>query len=140
MFRNIFCLSKHKYPVTTRPFSAIPKWNKHKQHLIGGASLCNSSSSSDCINTFLLTQFQYQPYRGKKDDSNLSALFKPVPVKTNPDDISIGAELTGKLNKSDLLKILNKFTQKREIKLLCIENGLDSKYTFLLRDITLLKK
>lgn len=63
--------------------------------------------------------------RGKKDDSTLSALFKPVPVKPSPDDINIGAELTGSLDKAELLKILNKFTQRREIKLLCIENGLD---------------
>lgn len=63
--------------------------------------------------------------RGKKDDSTLSALFKPVPVKPGPDDINIGAELTGRLDKAELMKILNKFTQRREIKLLCIENGLD---------------
>lgn len=74
-----------------------------------------------------------QQIRGKKDDANLSALFKPVPVKSNPDDISIGAELTGKLDKAELLKILNKFTQKRETKILCMENGLDSKcFGFLL--------
>ncbi|XP_059620953.1 ATP-dependent RNA helicase SUV3 homolog, mitochondrial [Phlebotomus argentipes] len=65
--------------------------------------------------------------RGKKDESssNLSALFKPVPVKSNPDDINIGAELTGNLDKAELLKVLNKFSQKREIKMLCTENGLD---------------
>ncbi|XP_055692792.1 ATP-dependent RNA helicase SUV3 homolog, mitochondrial [Lutzomyia longipalpis] len=66
--------------------------------------------------------------RGKKDDSssaNLSSLFKPVPVKSNPDDINIGAELTGTLDKAELLKVLNKFSQKREIKMLCTENGLD---------------
>lgn len=124
MLRNIFRLSKHKNPVTTRPFSVITKCNKHKQHLLGRSCTC---TSSDCINNFLLTHFQCQSHRGKKDDSNLSALFKPVPVKTSPDDISIGAELTEKLNKADLLKILNKFTQKREIKLLCMENGLDGK-------------
>lgn len=69
----------------------------------------------------------HQQYRGKKDEANLSALFKPVPVKSNPDDISVGAELTGKLDKGELLKVLNRFTQKRETKVLCMENGLDSK-------------
>lgn len=69
----------------------------------------------------------HQQYRGKKDEANLSALFKPVPVKSNPDDISVGAELTGKLDKGELLKVLNRFTQKRETKMLCMENGLDSK-------------
>lgn len=69
----------------------------------------------------------YEGYRGKKDDTNLSSLFKPVPVKPNPDDINVGAELTGNLNKSDLLKVLNKFYQKPEIRSLAMDNGLDSK-------------
>lgn len=64
--------------------------------------------------------------RFKKDD-NLSTLFVPVPVKPNPDDINVGAELTGRLNKGDLLKVLNRFYQKPEIKQLALENGLDSK-------------
>lgn len=77
--------------------------------------------------------WQQQQTRGRKDDANISALFKPVPVKSNPDDISVGAELTGKLNKAELLKVLNKFTQKREVKLLCFENGLDGKYQILFK-------
>lgn len=68
---------------------------------------------------------QYQQYRGKKDEAKVSSLFKPVPIQSNPDDINIGAELTGKLDKGELLKILNKFTQKSEIKLLCLEYGID---------------
>lgn len=66
--------------------------------------------------------------RFKKDD-NLSTLFVPVPVKPSPDDINVGAELTGRLNKGDLLKVLNRFYQKPEIKQLALENGLDSKIT-----------
>lgn len=73
---------------------------------------------------------QFQPFlipqRGKKDKSDISALFSPVPIKPSPDDINIGAELTGSLDKGELLKILNKFTQKKEIRMLCMENGLDS--------------
>lgn len=64
---------------------------------------------------------------GKKDDINLSSLFKPVSVKSCPDDINIGAELTGTIDKTELLKLLNKFTQKKEIRTLCIETGLDRK-------------
>lgn len=64
--------------------------------------------------------------RTKKDDSNFSALFKPVPIKTSSDDINIGAELAGNLDKAEVLKVLNKFSQKKEVKLLCSENGLDS--------------
>ncbi|CAH1988276.1 unnamed protein product [Acanthoscelides obtectus] len=69
--------------------------------------------------------FQFQ-IRGKKDDSSISSLFIPVQVKSTPDDINVGEELTGTLNKSDLLKVLNKFYQNREIKHLLMENGLDN--------------
>lgn len=67
----------------------------------------------------------YHQIRQKKDDSSLSSLFVPVPIKPNTDDINVGVELTGNLNKSDLLKVLNKFYQKKEVKALLIENGLD---------------
>ena len=70
----------------------------------------------------------YVPVRLKKSNSSVSSLFIPVPVKPNPDDINVGAELTGNLNKADLLKVLNKFYQKPEIKVLAMENGLDSRY------------
>lgn len=66
--------------------------------------------------------------RGKKDDVPLSTLFVPVAVKPNPDDINVGAELAGTLNKADLLRVLNKFYQRKEIKALGAENGLDSKF------------
>lgn len=75
-----------------------------------------------------------QPYRGKKDDSSHSpeSLFHPVPIKPTPDDINIGAELTGSLiKKTDLLRILNAFTQKTEIKELARQNGLDSIYIYI---------
>ncbi|XP_045492141.1 ATP-dependent RNA helicase SUV3 homolog, mitochondrial [Colias croceus] len=61
----------------------------------------------------------------KHDKGNPSALFVPVPVKPNPDDINIGEEFTGRLKKQDLLKILNKFYQKAEVRVLASENGLD---------------
>lgn len=61
----------------------------------------------------------------KHDKGNPSALFVPVPVKPNPDDINVGEEFTGRLKKQDLLKILNKFYQKPEVRLLAAENGLD---------------
>lgn len=65
--------------------------------------------------------------RGKSDDAkqNLSSLFKPVQIKPNTDDINVGVELVGKLNKGDVLQILNQFTQKKQIKDLCKEHGLD---------------
>ncbi|XP_047363654.1 ATP-dependent RNA helicase SUV3 homolog, mitochondrial isoform X1 [Vespa velutina] len=68
--------------------------------------------------------------RGKKsknnaEDININTLFRPVPVKSNSDDINIGSELTGNLNKTDLLIVLNKFIEAREIKSLAMECGLD---------------
>lgn len=63
----------------------------------------------------------------KQQPANVSALFKPVPIQHNVDEIDVGSELAGKLEKSAVLKILNKFTQRREIKTLCVDNGLDSK-------------
>nr|CAD7591475.1 unnamed protein product [Timema genevievae] len=86
---------------------------------MGGFTLCAQQKFRTPCVYFLQT-------RGKKDDPSLSSLFIPVPVKHNPDDINVGAELTGTLNKADLLKLLNKFYQKREVKLLSMENGLDN--------------
>ncbi|CAH0629021.1 unnamed protein product [Chrysodeixis includens] len=64
--------------------------------------------------------------RGKKyDRGNPAALFVPIPVKPNPDDINVGEEFTGRIKKQDLLKILNKFYQKPEIRELAANNGLD---------------
>lgn len=66
--------------------------------------------------------------RTKKDDSQ-SSLFKPVPIEPSTDDMNYGAEITGKaIDKADLLRVLNKFSQKREVRLLCMENGLDRKF------------
>lgn len=70
-----------------------------------------------------------QPCRGKKSDSSNTpeSLFHPVPIKPNPDDINIGAELTGStIKKTDLLKVLNTFSRKEEIRELAKEHGLDS--------------
>lgn len=68
--------------------------------------------------------------RGKKDNSNLSTLFTPVAVKPTPDDINVGAELTGAISKSDILKVLSKFYQLPEVKQLLAENGLDSGFKY----------
>lgn len=76
---------------------------------------------------FRIGVYLAQPLRGKKDDATpTTSLFKPVPIRPNPDDINVGAELSGTLNKGDLLKVLNKFYQKKEIKVLAVENGLDT--------------
>lgn len=80
--------------------------------------LCTRKGKFECIG--------YVIKRGKKHDrGGSSALFVPVPVKPTPDDINIGEEFTGRLKKQDLLKILNRFYQKPEVRLLASESGLD---------------
>ncbi|XP_049280117.1 ATP-dependent RNA helicase SUV3 homolog, mitochondrial [Anopheles funestus] len=64
-----------------------------------------------------------ESYRGKKDDSKL---FTPIPIRPSPDDINVGAELTGVLDKAEMLKVILKFSNRKEIKFLCLENGIDS--------------
>lgn len=80
------------------------------------------SNSRACVNVNFL--------RTKKDDS--SKLFKPVEIKHEQDDIDVGAEITGgPIDKSALLKILNKFSQKKETRLMCMENAMDSELLIL---------
>lgn len=80
------------------------------------------------------------PYREKKTSSRnpsdfkssgsggVSHLFVPVPVKATNEDTSVGVELAGRLNKQDVLQVLNKFFRRSEVKLLSAEHGLDSKF------------
>ncbi|KAK2589289.1 hypothetical protein KPH14_007841 [Odynerus spinipes] len=64
--------------------------------------------------------------RGKKSKNNVvNTLFRPVPVKPNPDDINVGSELTSALKKLDILLIINKFIENKEIKSLAQDFGLD---------------
>jgi len=67
-----------------------------------------------------------QNAKKSSNNNNVSHLFVPVPLRPSGEDTSIGAELTGKLNKQEVLKVLNKFFRRSEIKLLCAENGLDN--------------
>lgn len=67
--------------------------------------------------------------RGKQDNVSddsfrVSRLFEPAVAKSGT-DTSIGAELTGKIKKSDILRVLNQFSQKSENRSLCFEHGLD---------------
>ncbi|XP_064466050.1 ATP-dependent RNA helicase SUPV3L1, mitochondrial-like isoform X2 [Ornithodoros turicata] len=73
--------------------------------------------------------YQKSTVRWKTGKGSLSSLFMPVPVKvsSNPDDINVGEELTTKLKKEDLLKILNQFSKRPEVIKLSEENGLDAR-------------
>ncbi|KAF5273770.1 hypothetical protein FQA39_LY00885 [Lamprigera yunnana] len=92
-------------------------WNPSKCKNLGRLLIANDK----CVSYTNLTQ-----NRSKKDDATLSTLFKPVVIKPTSDDVNVGAELTGSLSKSDLLKVLNKFYQLNEVKQLLTDNGLDN--------------
>ncbi|MGH0127912.1 UNVERIFIED_CONTAM: hypothetical protein FKN15_032742 [Acipenser sinensis] len=55
-----------------------------------------------------------------------TSLFVPLHVKaTDNGEGSIGAELTQPLDKSDVLKVLNRFYKRKEMQRLAADNGLD---------------
>ncbi|XP_068114816.1 ATP-dependent RNA helicase SUPV3L1, mitochondrial [Hyperolius riggenbachi] len=61
---------------------------------------------------------------GKQLDTSL---FVPVAIKPDVPESDIGSELTQPLNKSEVLKVLNKFYRRKEIQKLGVENGLDAR-------------
>lgn len=63
--------------------------------------------------------------QSKQKDKSSSVLFTPIPIKVNNDELPTGEELTGKLDKVQLVKVINAFYRKPELKLLTEENDLD---------------
>nr|CAG4641492.1 EOG090X01V1 [Eurycercus lamellatus] len=54
-------------------------------------------------------------------------IFKPAPVQPSASNgVDVGSELTGKLDKNDLMKTLAKFYQRNEVKAAAFENGLNN--------------
>lgn len=103
--RQLLCLtqSKNVFDATKRSIQAVPT-------------------------IFKYGQFQT---RGASDDAILSSVFKPVVIKSNSDTINVGAELTGQINKYELLQMLNAMTHNKMVLTLCKENGIDSKFHFI---------
>ncbi|XP_054261770.1 ATP-dependent RNA helicase SUV3 homolog, mitochondrial [Macrosteles quadrilineatus] len=90
---------------------------------------CNSFLNNVSEDFYLIKHYSNKRVKSRSKKTStapVSTLFVPVNVKPNSDEINIGAELTGKLDKSQLLKILSSFYQKQEIKILAMENGIDS--------------
>ncbi|KAL7405973.1 hypothetical protein ABVT39_011128 [Epinephelus coioides] len=57
-----------------------------------------------------------------------TSLFVPVSLKTDSSaDGSVGAELTQPLDRSELLKILNRFYKRKEMQKLAADHGLDAR-------------
>ncbi|RWS23062.1 ATP-dependent RNA helicase SUV3-like protein, partial [Leptotrombidium deliense] len=74
-----------------------------------------------------IDKFHHQ-IRCKSDKPTLSSLVVPIEVKvtSNPDDINLGAEITGgKLKKSEIVTIINEILLREHFKLLAQENGID---------------
>lgn len=78
------------------------------------------------INRRILLFNRLLQVRTKKTNQSVSSLFKPLEVKRSNDEENVGAEITGaKIDKNDISRILNRFVQMREVRMLCLENGLD---------------
>ena len=58
-------------------------------------------------------------------EKSTSKLFKPIVVLPNPDDINLGKELAGNIDRSQLMSRLNTFFQSSKTKTLSREQGLD---------------
>ncbi|EFN89463.1 ATP-dependent RNA helicase SUV3-like protein, mitochondrial [Harpegnathos saltator] len=147
-------LGIENYPITDDIYIKYKKCRLRPGAVPGKHFYLDNSSQSinkDALNKNEVDMNDFLIFRGKKDidslkdektfliprkkkhvngnehmDNRNASLFHPVPVKPNPDDINIGVELTGALKKTDLLKILNSFAQKAEIKELAQQYGLDS--------------
>lgn len=76
----------------------------------------------------LLDPVRLRVIRCKKTLPPLSQLMVPVPVKCESETFNVGAELTGKLERHEVMGWLAKFYQRREIKNAALENGIDSIY------------
>lgn len=78
------------------------------------------------INRRIFNLNKFIQIRTKKTNKNVSSLFKPLEVKPSNEEENVGAEITGaKVDKNDIARILNRFVQMREVRQLCLENGLD---------------
>jgi len=97
-----------------------------RSKLIPRNSFLNSVGEDLNFKLGIIRNFSSKRKSQKTSSSPVSTLFVPVNIKPNSDEPNVGAELTGSLDKGQLLKILNKFYQKQEIKLLAMENGIDS--------------
>ena len=79
---------------------------------------------------FHFNRVNFQIIRTKKTNpASVSSLFKPIDVKPSQEDGNVGAEITGtSIDKNAITKVLNRFVQLGEVRMLCLENGLDGKH------------
>ncbi|XP_066587588.1 ATP-dependent RNA helicase SUV3 homolog, mitochondrial [Prorops nasuta] len=103
---NRFIHCRIKYP------SSIRKINTY---YVGSDDMSNEKETSNQISNT------------KENSSSKIAVFPPICIKPVSDENNIGSELVGTLKKSDILKILNTFKEKKEFSMLCIDYGMDEK-------------
>lgn len=78
------------------------------------------------VNRFFSSDNKNQNGNGKSTE--IPSIFKPVPIKDVPVN-EVGKEMVGELEREKVLTILNSFSQRKQIRELCIEFGIDGEYT-----------
>lgn len=58
-------------------------------------------------------------------NGSVSSYFKPLSIETKLSKENVNNNYAKKINKAELVKILNQFSKERSIKALCEENDLD---------------
>ena len=92
--------------------------------------LSKSSVHVNKIRLISSTQIRYK----KKTKSHL---FTPISPNLDKYELPTGEELSGKLDKAKLVKVINAFYRNPELKSLAEENNLDSVFYFLINVVSL---
>ncbi|XP_029314682.1 ATP-dependent RNA helicase SUPV3L1, mitochondrial [Cottoperca gobio] len=107
-------------------------FSRFQRHISTRAARCHVSSRSGLLHR----QHQASSVVCSRNVSSNSSspksadtsLFVPVSVKTDSsEDGSVGIELTQPLDKTELLKVLNRFYKKKEMQKMAAEHGLDAR-------------
>jgi Suv3 helical N-terminal domain len=111
---------------------------RNVRHIVSSLAESNATRINSLNRRILnLNRIALFQFRAKKTNpSSISSLFKPIDVKPSQDDSNVGAEITGKtIDKNDIARILNRFVQLGEVRMLCVENGLDGENDFIILEL-----
>ncbi|XP_074642459.1 ATP-dependent RNA helicase SUPV3L1, mitochondrial-like isoform X2 [Tubulanus polymorphus] len=75
------------------------------------------------------SQISRRTVRYKSESKDVNSLFQPAPFSAQQSvtDVEVGADLAGPLKKDQLLRLLNQFYRRTEVKKLAAECGLDNR-------------
>ncbi|XP_077570273.1 ATP-dependent RNA helicase SUPV3L1, mitochondrial [Stigmatopora nigra] len=91
-------------------------------------SSCHASSSSGLLHREQPMCVAVNSRNSSSSRTPDTSLFVPVTLKTDlSPEWSVGAELSQNLDKSELLKIVNRFYKRKEMQKLAADNGLDAR-------------